>query len=352
MNDIFARIGGNEFSIIVRNATQAECSDLGDRLIATVSEPYHIMDQYRCNAGLNIGASHFPYDSKNAEDLMKYADLAAFTVKVQKNSGIKFYSSELRENLRKRNELEAALREAIKEQQFELYLQPVLDLNTNEIVKAEALIRWRRPSIGLVPPDEFIPIAEQTGLILPIGQWVIQQAVKLLAELHQQQRQIKLSVNLSPTQVSDANLLNFIHESVENCSIDASYLELELTEGVLVDDFDKIRYFLEEVRKLGISVAIDDFGTGYSSLSYLQKLPIDHLKIDRSFIRELTGSESNRAIVLAVIAMAKGLKLGVIAEGVENEEQQQFLLDNDCHAAQGYLFSRPVPFNEFRQLFK
>ncbi|GLO60071.1 hypothetical protein MACH09_05790 [Vibrio sp. MACH09] len=349
-DNLLARIGGNEFSAIFHHDDELACALVSERLVEAVNEPFQVLSQYRCNVEINIGVAHFPLDSESAEDLMKYADLAAFTVKRESKRAVQFYSAELKEQLRQRNELEAALREAIKEQQFELYLQPVLDLETRKIVKAEALIRWLRPSYGVVSPDEFIPIAEQTGLILAIGQWVIQQASKLLAELHKQNLEIKLSVNLSPAQVSDSNLLDFIRESVQANNIDASFLELELTEGVLVDDFDKIRFFLEEVRKLGISVAIDDFGTGYSSLSYLQKLPIDHLKIDRSFIKELTGSESNRAIVLAVLAMAKGLKLGVIAEGVENEEQQHFLRENHCQAAQGYLFSRPVPFDEFRKL--
>lgn len=351
-HDVLARIGGNEFSVIIRESEQDRCEEIGNQFIAAIKEPFSIYGQYQCNVSLNIGAAHYPKDSSSAEDLMKYADLAAFTVKAQNENCIKFYSTDLKENLRKQNEIEVALRNAINEKQFELYLQPVLDLESGDIVKAEALIRWNRPSIGMVPPDEFIPIAEQTGLILSIGQWVIEEATKILSELHQQDKPIKLSVNLSPAQVNDSNLLKTIRDSVATNNIDASYLELELTEGVLVDDFDKIRLFLEEVRNMGISVAIDDFGTGYSSLSYLQKLPIDHLKIDRSFIGELTGSESNRAIVLAVIAMAKGLNLGVIAEGVENEDQQQFLRDNDCQAAQGYLFSRPVPVNKFRDLFK
>ncbi|WP_375751438.1 putative bifunctional diguanylate cyclase/phosphodiesterase [Vibrio sp. HN007] len=349
-NDIFARIGGNEFAVILRDCEQSHCEKLAKQLIETVSEPYFVQDKYKCNVGLSIGAAHYPCDSLNAEELMKYADLSSFSAKQKPKSNIQFYSTELKERSRKRIELEAAIREAIEQEQFELYLQPVLDLEKGCIVKAEALIRWQKPGTGIVPPDEFIPLAEQTGLIVSIGKWVIDRAMKILADLHKQDKPIKISVNLSPVQVNDRNLLDFIHYSVTDNDIDASYLELELTEGVLVQDFEKISYFLEEVRKLGISVAIDDFGTGYSSLSYLQKLPIDHLKIDRSFVCELTGNESDKAIVLAVIAMAKSLNLGVIAEGVEKEEQQQFLKDNSCQAAQGYLYSRPIPYDEFCKL--
>lgn len=350
-NDVLARIGGNEFAVILRPRKES-CEAIAKRLLGAIAEPFYVLDRLKCRVGLGVGIAHYPRDGINAEDIMKYADLAAYTAKRCAKSEYQFYSTELKENSRKRIELEAALRDAIEEQQFELFLQPILDLTTGQIHKAEALIRWRRHEGQLISPDEFIPIAEQTGLIVPIGQWVIQKATQLLAQLHAQHQHISLSVNLSPSQISDRHLLEFIHQSVEKNSVDAAFLELELTEGVLVNDFDKVQHFLEEVRKLGVSIAIDDFGTGYSSLSYLQKLPIDHLKIDRSFVKDLNHSESDQAIVMAVIAMAKSLQLGVIAEGVENQEQQQFLCDHECQTAQGYLYSRPVPFHEFCRLLK
>lgn len=350
VHDVLARIGGNEFAVILREANHQRCNLIADSLISAVSEPFYVSEKHRCEVGLSIGAAHYPKDGVTAEDLMKYADLASYVAKQDIKSGVQFYSAELKENSLKRLELEVALREAIEGQQFELYLQPILELATGEIAQAEVLIRWQRPGFGMVSPADFIPIAEQTGLIVAIGKWVIKEAMRLLMDLHQQEKYIKLSLNLSPAQFNDKGLLDFIRSSVKEADIDGSYLELELTEGVLVNDFEKVNYFLKEVRALGVSIAIDDFGTGYSSLSYLQKLPIDYLKIDQSFIFGLLEHESNQGIVQAIIAMARSLKLEVIAEGVETEAQKRFLKEHNCQFVQGYLFSRPLPYEAFCKL--
>lgn len=345
---ILARLGGNEFAMILYQSEKKECRRIANKLIETACKPIHIIGQYEFNIGMHIGVAHYPNDSCDAEELMRQADLAAFCSKTINENNINFYSGKLKEHSRKQIELEAALHRAIQEQQFELFLQPVYNLESGKVVKAEALIRWNRPNVGLVPPDEFIPLAERTGLIIAMGQWVINEAIGLLEILHQKNMYITLSVNVSPAQVKDPKLLDMIKSSANSSTIDAAnFLELELTESVLIDDVDKIQYFLQEVRKLGVTIAIDDFGTGYSSLSYLQKLPIDHLKIDQSFVRDLPENKNNCAIVLAIIAMAQSLKLSVIAEGVENQLQQQFLHDNKCQLAQGYYFSKPVPFDEF-----
>lgn len=345
---ILARLGGNEFAMILYQSEKKECRRIANKLIEAACKPIHIIGQYEFNIGMHIGIAHYPNDSCDAEELMRQADLAAFCSKTINENNINFYSGKLKEHSRKQIELEAALHRAIQEQQFELFLQPIYNLESGKVVKAEALIRWNRPNIGLVPPDEFIPLAERTGLIIAMGQWVINEAIRLLEILHQKNMYITLSVNVSPVQVKDPQLLDMIKNSAKSSTIDAAnFLELELTESVLIDDVDKIQYFLQEVRKLGVTIAIDDFGTGYSSLSYLQKLPIDHLKIDQSFVRDLPENKNNCAIVLAIIAMAHSLKLSVIAEGVENQLQQQFLHDNKCQLAQGYYFSKPVPFDEF-----
>ena len=345
---ILARLGGNEFAIILYQSEKKECKRIASELIAAACKPIHIIGQYEFNIGMHIGVAHYPNDSCDAEELMRQADLAAFCSKKINKNNINFYSEKLKEHSRKQIELEAALHRAVQEQQFELFLQPVYNLASGEVVKAEALIRWNRPNVGLVSPDVFIPLAERTGLIIAIGQWVINEAIRLLEILHQKNIHITLSVNVSTAQVKDPHLLDVIKNSVNNSTIDAAnFFELELTESVLIDDVEKIQYFLQKVRKLGVTIAIDDFGTGYSSLSYLQKLPIDHLKIDQSFIQDLPENTNNCAIVLAIIAMAKSLKLGVIAEGVENQQQQQFLHENKCQLAQGYYFSKPLPFDEF-----
>ncbi|KXI30242.1 sensor domain-containing protein [Paraglaciecola hydrolytica] len=358
-SDMLARIGGTEFALIVHTSglsaqvsavEQDKCQQMAKELITACIQPFYIESGHRCEVGLNIGAAAFPSDADNAEDLMKYADLAVFAAKKQLKSSLQFYSKELKEASRKRIELEVALRKALENQEFELYFQPMFDLRDGKINKAEALIRWNRPDVGMVSPDEFIPLAEQTGLIVPIGKWVIKETCEKLAALQAAKLAIILSINLSPRQVNDRHLLEFITDCVAECQVLPSQLELELTEGVLIDNFTKVQYLLNEVRKLGLSVSIDDFGTGYSSLAYLQKLPIDHLKIDRSFVQDLSHSENDKALVLAVIAMAHSLKLQVIAEGVETEQQKEFLQLNNCHTAQGYLFSRPIPFDQLSTL--
>lgn len=346
-NDIFARVGGDEFVVIHQAKSPEECKELASRLISAIEIPFYTAAEHKCLLGLNIGAAHFPRDASNAEDLMKFADLAVYEAKKKSKSAIMFYSMELKEASRKRLELEAALRDAIEDNQFELLLQPMLDLESGLPIKAEALLRWHQPDGNTILPDTFIPVAEQSGLIIPIGKWVIARACEMLRVLQQQGQTLKISVNLSPRQVSDRHLFEFIESAVELSDINPASLELELTEGVLVDNYDKVQLLLEKVRELGISVSIDDFGTGYSSLSYLKKLPIDYLKIDRSFVQDLDTDENDKAIVLAVIAMAHSLKLGVIAEGVENEQQRDFLRLNHCDTAQGYLFSKPIPFDTF-----
>ena len=357
--DMLARIGGTEFALIVNTnssstqmsvAERDKCQQLATELINACTEPFYLENGQRCDVGLNIGAAAFPTDSDNAEDLMKYADLAVFAAKKHMKSSLQFYSRELKEASRKRIELESALRKALDNQEFELYFQPMYDLRSGKILKAEALLRWNRPEVGLVPPDDFIPLAEQTGLIVPIGKWVIKQTCEKLAALQNLDLAIGLSINLSPRQVNDRHLLEFITQCVEEFNISPRQLELELTEGVLIDNFTKVQYLLNEVRKLGLTVSIDDFGTGYSSLAYLQKLPIDHLKIDRSFVRDLCENDNDKALVQAVIAMAHSLHLEVIAEGVETQLQKEFLQQHNCQTAQGFLFSRPVPFAQLSAL--
>lgn len=361
VDDVIAKIGGTEFAVMMdlRHAysqisakDQEQCRTFAQELINTSGLPFYLSSGHKCEIGLNLGAAAFPQDANNAEDLMKFSDLAVFSAKKKTNSNIAFYSKELIEASRRRIEMEEALRLAIANNEFELFLQPMLDLQSGDIIKAEALIRWRHPNGELVCPDKFIPLAEQTGLIIPIGKWVITEACRILSQLKKEDIKIKLSINLSPRQISDRQLFDFIQSSIKKGKINPQQLELELTEGVLIDNYDKVFYLLDEVRKLGISVSIDDFGTGYSSLSYLQKLPIDHLKIDRSFIKELNEDSHDNALILAIIAMAHSLKLEVIAEGVETHQQKDFLQQHHCHVAQGFLFSRPLPYDEFCALHK
>lgn len=360
-DDLIARIGGTEFAVLmelnnahsqISSEDQDLCVTFANALIDACRAPFYLQSGQKCEIGLNIGATAFPKDANSAEELMKFADLAAFSAKKKSSSNLQFYSKQLVEASRKRIEMEEALRHAISNNEFELFLQPIINLKTGEIIEAEALIRWRHSDGHLIGPDEFIPLAEQTGLIIPIGKWVISQACVLLGQLNQLGKKIKLSINVSPRQVSDRHLFEYIRSHLEKEKIDPKQFVLELTEGVLIDNYDKVYYLLDEVRKLGMSVSIDDFGTGYSSLAYLQKLPIDHLKIDRSFIKELTqiSHENGNALILAIIAMAHSLKLEVIAEGVETILQKDFLQANHCNIVQGFLFSHPLPFEAFCEL--
>jgi len=362
-NDVIAKIGGTEFAVMmdvnhphsqISSLDQEQCVKFAEELINASCLPFYLSSGLKCEVGLNVGAVAFPKDTHSAEELMKYADLAVYSAKKKALSCIEFYSKELIDASRKRIEMEDALRNAIENQQFELFLQPMLDLDSNKIMKAEALIRWHHANGDLIPPDEFIPLAEQTGLIIPIGKWVIKEACAILNRMAAKGHDIKLSINLSPRQVSDRQLFEFIKDTITKARVNPRNLELELTEGVLIDSYDKAHYLLNQVRQLGMSVSIDDFGTGYSSLSYLQKLPIDRLKIDRSFVKELNenNQDSIGAIILAVIAMAHSLKLEVIAEGVETELQKDFLKQHNCNIVQGFLFSRPVPFDDFCDLLE
>jgi EAL domain-containing protein (putative c-di-GMP-specific phosphodiesterase class I) len=277
---------------------------------------------------------------------MKYADLALHHAKQRGADPVQFYSLDLKIASERRLKLEEALRHAIERNQFELHIQPIFDLCSNKIVKAEALLRWHISDEETISPEEFIPIAEESGQIVSIGRWVISEVCRVLARLTKESLSIPLSLNLSPRQISDRHLFDFINNAVIKNRVSPDLLELEITEGVLVDNHEKVRKLLQELREMGVRVAIDDFGTGYSSLSYLKYLPIDCLKIDQSFVFDLATNPDDQAIVLAVIAMAKSLKLKVIAEGIETELQKRFLEEHECLTGQGFYLSSPLPIHD------
>jgi diguanylate cyclase (GGDEF)-like protein len=346
--DVMARVGGDEFAIILSDIdTPEHCKRIAERLQQTAHDVFTTDSNERYYVSLSIGAVSYPRDGKNPETLMKYADLAAYKAKSDENQKVELYHSDLTQRSNQRLTLESALREAIKNNEFELVLQPILNLTTNKVVKAEALIRWHHPERGIIMPNEFIPLAEQTGLIVCVGRWVIKEGMAHIAALAQHEHKIKLSINLSPRQIRDPGLLSYVEKQLSLSKIDPQLLEFELTEGTIVSDYDMVSKLLNQFREKGISVAIDDFGTGYSSLSYLKKLPIDDLKIDRSFVKDLASDDNDKAIVLAVLAMAKQLQLDVTAEGVEDSSQRQFLNQHNCELGQGYLFSKPITFDNF-----
>jgi diguanylate cyclase (GGDEF)-like protein len=352
-SDFIARVGGDEFAIILTNIdNQESCERAIQRIIETINKPYRTNKSESFNISVSIGAANFPNDAQNVEELMKFVDLSAYNGKENKKNSLQFYSQSIKDASHHLIKVEQELIQAIKNEEFELFLQPIIDLKTNTISKAEALIRWNHPQKGLISPDQFIPIAEKGGLIITIGEWVIKRACQLVKELNNQGFNITISINLSPSQVIDTNLFSYLHNCIKEYQVEPSFLELEVTEGVLVDDYSKARELLSNARAIGMTVSVDDFGTGYSSLAYLKKLPLDFLKIDRSFIKDIVTDENDKAIVRAVIAMAHNLNLSVITEGVETEEQLNFLIKNSCNSVQGYLFSRPVKLEYFLDLIK
>ena len=352
-SDFIARIGGDEFAIILTNLeNQKSCETAIQRIFSHIKKPFTTSKGDDFNISICIGAASFPHDAQSAEELMKFVDLSAYNGKKNNKNSLQFYSRSIKDASHQAIQIENELRRAIKNDEFELFLQPIVNLDNNKVEKAEALIRWNHPGKGMVGPDKFIPVAEKSDLIIAIGEWVIARACQLVKQINELGYRIKISINLSSAQVTDKNLFSYLHSCVKNYQVDPYLLELEVTEGVLVDDYSVANKLLSKVRTIGMSVSVDDFGTGYSSLSYLKQLPLDFIKIDRAFIKDIVCDDNDKAIVKAVIAMAHNLNLCVIAEGVETQEQLHFLTANSCNSVQGYLFSRPVEFTDFIELLQ
>jgi EAL domain-containing protein (putative c-di-GMP-specific phosphodiesterase class I) len=297
---------------------------------------------------VSIGIAHYPSTTDAPEDLLRNADAAMYRAKRDGGTRFQFYCEEMSQKAREAIGLQSDLRHALDAQELELHFQPKLDSKTSAVLGAEALLRWRRPGHGLVPPLEFIPLAERTGLIVPIGTWVLRTAcAQASAWAARGLRGFSVAVNISARQFRDRALLEIVRAALSQSGLPPRCLELEITEGTLMEDLKVAASVLRELRALGVRVAIDDFGTGYSSLSYLRCLPVDTLKVDRSFVREITTNHDSAAITIAILTMARSLKLNVVAEGVEKQEELEFLARHDCPEVQGFLFSRPLPHAEF-----
>ena len=351
--DILARIGGDEFALILYGISDyKECQHVAKELIATASDPITTDTLNEVRISVSLGAASYPSDARAVECLMKYADLAAFHAKNSNKNSICFFSDELQQKVYHRIEMENALRLAIENGEFQLFFQPMLDVQSGEVLKAETLLRWPVGNDRWISPADFIPIAEESGLIIPLGRWVFHQACIYLKRLEDLGFNVRISINLSPKQFNDKRLTEFINDTLKLTQANPKAIELEITEGVLISDFEKMQHSLDNFKNRGISISIDDFGTGYSSLAYLKKLPIDNLKIDRSFVKDVVTDDNDKTIVLAIIAMAHQLRLDVVAEGVETSEQQQFLEHNQCDTIQGFVFSRPSNFEDFCQFLR
>jgi diguanylate cyclase (GGDEF)-like protein len=339
-NDVLARLGGDEFAIVVptvesRNALEA----LAGRLNAVISQPYEI-DGRRIRSSISIGIAVGPPDGNNAEDLLMAADLALYAVKASARGTFGFYKRFMNEGINDRRQVEMDLREAVEKDELELHYQPIVDLQRNVITGFEALARWRHPVKGMVPPAVFIPVAEDTGLIVALGTWALTQACRTAAQWPDD---LKIAVNLSPVQFSGPDLYNTIKSVLVETGLAPQRLELEITERLFIEDSEKTLSTLHRLKELGVRIAMDDFGTGYSSLKYLRSFPYDKIKVDRTFVSDLVAGTEHVVIVQAVVSIARALGMTTTAEGVETDGQKQFLAALGCDEAQGYLFSAPVP---------
>ena len=345
--DTVARLGGDEFAIIVLNAGgPAEVGQLAARIIEVAGSCYEV-DGHQINIGTSIGIALAPADGSTSPELLKNADTALYRAKATDRGSCCFYEASMNATLQSRRALEVGMRRAIMQQEFELYYQPLVDAQSRQICGFEALIRWQDPEHGIILPDVFIPIAESSGLIDIIGQWVLHRACLDAAAWDDD---IKVAVNLSSSQFKDKKLVDHVRSALATSHLPAHRLELEITESVLLQDSSFILAILSEIKALGVQISMDDFGTGYSSLSYLRSFPFDKVKIDRSFIKDLPHDKNSVAIVRAIVGLSATLGMSITAEGVETDEQAAQLAGEDCTQLQGYLFSRPVPLSDVADL--
>jgi diguanylate cyclase (GGDEF)-like protein/PAS domain S-box-containing protein len=347
--DIVARLGGDEFAIVqIPSAQGLDTNALAARLIEVVGAPYDI-EGHQVVVGASIGIAIAPADGATPDALMKNADLALYRAKADGGGAFRFFETEMDARMQARRTLELELRKAILKGEFELHYQPIVQVRTGRITSCEALIRWLHPERGIIPPMEFIPIAEETSLIIPLGEWVLRHAC---SEAVRWPKDVTVSVNLSPAQFKSPNLVKTIVNVLTDCGLPAARLELEITELVLLQDNDHALAILHELRNLGIKIAMDDFGTGYSSLGYLRSFPFDKIKIDQSFIRDLTSKEDSVAIIRAVVGLSSSLGITTTAEGVETKEQLARLTKEGCNEVQGFFFSPPRPAAEIEHILE
>ncbi|MDB5851781.1 MAG: hypothetical protein JWP29_5533 [Rhodoferax sp.] len=352
-SDTVARLGGDEFVVLMpdlKDDTHAET--VARKILGAISRPFSVPGQ-ELRVTCSVGISRFPNDGTDEQTLMKNADIAMYQAKESGKNGSAFYSAERNVNSFERLALESSLRRAVERDELLLHYQPKKDFHSGETAGMEVLLRWQHPDLGMVAPTQFIPVAEETGLIVPIGKWVLRTACRqTMAWKTAGLDGLVVAVNLSPRQFSDENFLEDVLAILSETGMDPRLLELEITESMIMHDVERGRVLLHTLKDMGIRIAIDDFGTGYSSLATLKQFPIDTLKIDRSFIRDLETDAEDRGLTEAIISMAKTLRLHLVAEGVETVGQSDFLRTRGCDELQGFLFSKPVPAAEFESFVK
>jgi diguanylate cyclase (GGDEF)-like protein/PAS domain S-box-containing protein len=357
-SDTVARLGGDEFVVVLEDLSEhaleaaTQTKTVGEKILATLGQPYRLAT-HEYHSTSSIGATIFSDHGQSGEELLKRADIAMYQAKKAGRNTLRFFDPQMQVSITARVSLESELRKALGNQQFQLHYQIQVD-SSHRPLGAEALIRWIHPLRGMVSPAQFIPLAEETGLMLPIGQWVLETACTQLKAWEQDAvtRDLILAVNVSAKQFHQADFVAQVQAAVQHHAINPMLLKLELTEGMLLENIEDTIATMNALKEIGVQFSLDDFGTGYSSLQYLKRLPLDQLKIDQSFVRDIAIDNSDKAIVSTIIAMAQSLDMDVIAEGVETEEQRQFLMERGCTHYQGYLFSKPVPIEQFEALLK
>ncbi len=350
--DTISRLGGDEFVVLIEDITQVEdlvC--IAQDIIEQINLPFFLQDK-EAFVGTSIGIAIYPDDTQETDKLLTYADAAMYKAKQNGRNGYAFYTDAITKVADRKLQITNQLKKAIQNNELELYFQPQVSIHNNQIIGAEALIRWHHPQEGLLTPQAFIQISEESGVIHELSKWVLEQGCKQLKKWQDKNLKIGLSLNVSSKDFNYPDFICDIQALIETQQLDARYLELELTETAIMEKPKQALFTLKQIRNLGVSVSIDDFGIGHSSMAYLKQFPVNKLKIDRSFIRDLTTDNSDKTIVSTIINMAKGFELKVVAEGVESEAQQHMLLSLGCEVAQGYLYSRPLKVKEFENLLK
>lgn len=352
-SDTMARFGGDEFVMVLTQLNNEEdVIPIAQNLLNLAALPFTIQG-HELRLTCSIGISIYPINGKNAENLLKNADLAMYRVKVTGRNNFEFYTKKMNVNVVRRLQLKTNLFKALENNEFCLYYQPIFDLNTHKIISTEVLLRWQHPNLGLLLPDEFINIAEEIGLIIEIGEWVLKTACMQNKEWQDNHiAHIPIAVNLSSFQVHHSNFREIITRVLAESNLDPKFLELEITESIIINDTEAVIKTLNDIQKISVKFIIDDFGTGYSSLSYLRRLPIAKLKIDRSFIKNIKVNNEDDTVIIAIINLAHNLNLKVIGEGIESKKQVDFLAENKCDEVQGYYFCKPLPANQYEEFLK
>jgi diguanylate cyclase (GGDEF)-like protein/PAS domain S-box-containing protein len=347
--DTVARLGGDEFVLLISEqaANPDSLRKVMERVLAVVAEPW-VIEQGEFNVTASVGVARYPDDGSDAPTLLKHADSAMYRAKDRGRNRVQFFTNDLNLQMIENLEMESKLRRALEREQFLLHYQPRVDLNSGACLGAEALIRWQVSPQEIISPHRFIPLAEETGIIVPIGRWVLETACTQNKEWQDMGLDpMVVSVNVSARQFRQDDFVQTVVAVLKKTGLEARYLEIELTESMVMHDAERLVAMLDELKRIGVHMSVDDFGTGYSSLSYLKRFPVDRLKIDRSFVQDLTSDTNDATIVRTIIALGHNLGLRVVAEGVETAEQSDFLRQNDCDEAQGYFFGRPVPNVDF-----